>query len=539
MTTKIEVVDDQAIQFSTLTPEIVLRTIPTATVIEAGELRSKVSVPWDYKSMQTLAYLGLPYLSPITRDYDFSGPYEPKPHQLLICNLATMHNRGYCFADMGMGKTASFIWAAAYLSQLGLVNRILVVCPKVVMRAAWMHELAMLLPYDTVAILDGSAAARKRKMDKHAKWDIVNYDGVEVLHEQLALRDYDLIIVDESTMIKNPSTKRWQHLDKVTSRSQRVWLLTASPTPQGPMDAFGQLRLLSPESVPRDYYAFRNMVMRMGRPGFETRSGKKVPPEWVAKDDANDILKRFFIPALRLDKRDWAKDLPPVCDMYLEVPLSTEQDAALTALKKQVIKLAVESEEVAGAIINKIYQISSGCVYTHDDTGVRGVVEYDMHPKVDAVIELIEEAKARHVGGFVGGKTLIYVSHRHVCDYLTRCLESKYRVGKVVGGSSDRSDILRAFETTDEYEVIVAVSSAMSHGVTAIAANTMIWFTPAPSTEVFIQAGERTDRIGQKQDGRRYYLFSSAVERERHEHLQRGTAVQNEMLTLYKTFIEE
>ena len=125
-----------------------------------------------------------------------------------------------------------------------------------------------------------------------------------------------------------------------------------------------------------------------------------------------------------------------------------------------------------------------------------------------------------------------------MCDYLAALLGAKYRVAQINGDTKNRSDVLKAFEKTDEYEVIVAVSSAMSHGVTAIAANTIIWFTPASATETFIQANERTDRIGQRQEGRRYYLFSTDVERERHEHLQRGGEAQQTMLSLYKTFME-
>ena len=536
---KVEILDDKWLQFDTLAPEVITRTMPQSKIVSRQGIDSTVVVPWEYDNMQALAYMGLPYISTIARDFDFSGPYEPKAHQLIICNVATVHNRGYCFADMGLGKTASFIWSASYLAQLGLVKKILVVCPKVVMRAAWMHELAMLAPFDSVAILDGSADKRRKQVEKNAKWDVINYEGVEVLHAELLAKRYDLVIVDESTMIKNPASARWKFLNEVTSKVPRLWLLSASPTPQGPMDAFGQLKLVSPTTIPREYYAFRNAVMQVGRPAYETRAGAEVPAQWVAKPDSNEVLKLFFTPAIRLDKADWVKELPPICDMYLEVPLSTEQDKALKALHKQVLKAQITDETIAGGIISKVYQISSGCMYKEDESGERETIRYDMQPKVDAVKEIIEEAKARHDGDFVGGKTLIYVSHRHVCEYLTEELSKTYKVGKVIGGSTNRSDILHAFETSDEYEVIVAVSSAMSHGVTAIAANTIIWFTPATSTEVFIQAGERTHRIGQRQEGRRYYLFSTGAERERHEHLQTGTVAQNEMLSLYKTFLEE
>ena len=530
----IEIIENRALLFKTLTPEIVLRTVPKSTVIDSD---GTVLVPWTHQAQQTLAYLGLPFISPISRDYDFSGPYEPAAHQLLICNMVSMHKKGYCFADMGMGKTASLIWAADYLKQIGLVKKILVVAPKVVCRSAWQHEISLLLPYDSAVVLDGTPAIRKRRIARDAQWDIINYDGVEILSKELANRQYDMVIVDESTGVKNPDTARWKFLNEVTKHVERVWLLSASPTPQGPEDAFGQIMLLTPELLPKNKYEWRNMTMQIGRSAFKKRNGDTVPPKWEPKEDSAEILKRYFIPALRLEKRDWV-DLPNVFDIYKEVPLSTQQEMEIKKLHRAALKASIENEEAARGIVNKIYQISSGCIYTMDDEDGRQVEQYDMKPKVDAVIELIEEAKARHDGDFVGGKTVIYVSHRHVCDYLTALLSTKYRVAQINGDTKNRSDVLKAFETSDEFEIIVAVSSAMSHGVTAIAANTIIWFTPASATETFIQANERTDRIGQRQEGRRYYLFSTDVERERHEHLQRGGEAQQTMLSLYKTFME-
>lgn len=531
-----EIIENRAVVFDTLYPEIITRTVAKASILEQSPTQSKVLVPWNYSVMCTLASLGAPYLSPIKRDYKFPGPYEPKEHQLLICNLATMHKRGFCFADMGMGKTASFAWAMGYLKELGLIKHILIVCPKVVMRAAWQHELAMLFPFDSVSVLDGTPEVRKRRLARHSTWDIVNYDGVEILLDELKNRDYDVVIVDESTMIKNPETKRWKALNQITQHVERLWLLTAAPTPQGPMDAYGQVMLVSPELVPKNVYEFRNRTMQVGRPSFKTRTGKTVPPEWIAKPNAAEILEPLFYPCIRVDKDSY--DLPEVFDIPYEVELSTEQKSAIKKLHATASKLAEVNESIAGGFVRQVYQIASGCLYERDDMGERTVKHFDATPRLQATVELIDEGKMRFGGDGIGGKTVVYVAHRHVCDFVYEYLSKKYKVGKINGDTTNRAEILRAFDTTEEYEVIVAVASAMSHGVTAIAANTIVWYSPSPSVEVFMQANNRTDRIGQKQIGRRYYLFANDAERERHETLQNGQTVQNEMLNLYKTFLE-
>ena len=368
----IEIIENRALLFKTLTPEIVLRTVPKSTVIDQD---GTVLVPWTHQAQQTLAYLGLPFISPISRDYDFAGPYTPAAHQLLICNMVSMHKKGYCFADMGMGKTASLIWAVDYLKRLGIVKKILVVAPKVVCRSAWQHEIAMLLPYDTIAVLDGSAEVRKRRIARDAQWDIINYDGVGILSTELATRQYDMVIVDESTSVKNPDTARWKALNEVTKSVERVWLLSASPTPQGPEDAFGQIMLLTPELITKNKFEWRNTTMQIGRQAFKKRNGDTVPPKWEPKPDSAEILKRYFIPALRLEKRDWV-DLPEVFDIYKEVPLSTQQEAEIKKLHRAALKVAIDTEEAAKGVVNKVYQISSGCLYktTEEDGRRQGIL---------------------------------------------------------------------------------------------------------------------------------------------------------------------
>lgn len=531
-----QIVQNRAVIFDTLCPEVVSRVVASSSVLEQSPTHSKVLVPWDFGTMSDLASMGLPYHSPITRDYAFAGPYVPKEHQLQICNLATMHLRGYCFADMGMGKTAAYVWAMDYLKQLGLVNRILIVCPKVVMKAAWQHEIAMIKPFDTVSVLDGTPEVRSRRLARNSTWDIINFEGVEILQDELVSRKYDVVIIDESTKVKNPETSRWKSLNAVVKNVERVWLLTATPTPQSPMDAYGQVKLVYPDRVSDNPFEFRNRTMQVGRASFQTRAGKTVPPQWVAKPDAAEILEPLFTPCIRLDKADY--DLPEVFDIPYEVELSKEQKAAIKKLHNVAKQLQEVNETIAGGIVRQVYQISSGCLYERDENNERFVTTFDATPRLQATIDLIEEGKTRHNTAGIGGKTVVYVAHRHVCDFVYDALSSKYNVGKINGDTKNRAQILREFDTTDNYDVIVAVASAMSHGVTAIAANTIVWYSPAPSTEIFIQANNRTDRIGQKQVGRRYYLFANDGERERHENLQNRNSAQNEMLNLYKTFLE-
>ena len=58
-------------------------------------------------------------------------------HQRDTASFLTLHKRAFCFNEQGTGKTASVIWAVDYLMTLGVLKRVLVVCPLSIMQSAW------------------------------------------------------------------------------------------------------------------------------------------------------------------------------------------------------------------------------------------------------------------------------------------------------------------------------------------------------------------------------------------------------------------
>jgi hypothetical protein len=83
--------------------------------------------------------------------------------------------KSFCFNEQGTGKTASVIWAVDYLMQLGVVKRVLVICPLSIMKSAWQQDLFKFAIHRTVSVAYGSAKKRK---------EIVNA-GIGVCRHQL------------------------------------------------------------------------------------------------------------------------------------------------------------------------------------------------------------------------------------------------------------------------------------------------------------------------------------------------------------------
>ena len=77
----------------------------------------------------------------------------------------------------------------------------------------------------------------------------------------------------------------------------------------------------------------------------------------------------------------------------------------------------------------------------------------------------------------------------------------------------------------------------MSHGITATAANTAIWFGPVMSGEVYQQACNRMDRPGQTQNMLIAHMYSSSIEKRWYDILSNRKGDQDATLDLYNEFM--
>ena len=173
-----------------------------------------------------------------------------------------------------------------------------------------------------------------------------------------------------------------------------------------------------------------------------------------------------------------------------------------------------------------------------DANGV--AIQINAPERVKVVLDLIERAsKIEATDGKVGGKTLLFVPFRPTLELLRRELSTKYKVGVINGDidPTERSAIYAKFQETDEIDIIIATPSSMSHGVTATAANTIIWYGPIMSGETYLQACNRMDRPGQTQKMLIAQVYSTAIEKARYAILEGRKETQEDLLQMYQDFL--
>jgi superfamily II DNA or RNA helicase len=195
-----QIIDNKALLLKLRNPKQVSTIIPKSKVIGEHE----VVVNWGVQEVQTLRGLNIKVPSPIEGRYSWTGKYAPMSHQKTTASFLTMNQRAFCFNEAGTGKTASAIWAADFLMKQGIIKRALVVCPISIMDSAWRADLFSFAMHRTVGIAYGTAKQRKQILAGKPDFLIINYDGLEIVKEDVAAAGYDLFIVDECFVAGTP-----------------------------------------------------------------------------------------------------------------------------------------------------------------------------------------------------------------------------------------------------------------------------------------------------------------------------------------------
>jgi hypothetical protein len=310
----VEIVDNKALLLKVRDAERITNVIPKSKVIADHADHYEVLVHWGLDEARVLKNLGIKDVpSPILEQYDWKGLYKPFDHQKTTASFLTMHKKAFCFNEQGTGKTGSVIWAADYLIKQGIIKRVLVICPLSIMESAWRADLFKFAMHRKVDVAYGNRQKRKEIINSDAEFVIINFDGLEIVADDVSKAGFDLIVVDEANAYKNPQTRRWKVLNSVMKHSTWLWMLTGTPASQSPVDAYGLAKLVAPERVPKFGGAFRDLVMH-----------KVSQFRWVVKPNAEKTVHEALQPAIRFTKEQ-CLDLPEMTYVTRDVPLSAQQ----------------------------------------------------------------------------------------------------------------------------------------------------------------------------------------------------------------------
>lgn len=502
---------DRKAKTLTLPYDAALANLVPETKVE----KDQIVLPHTHEVVRLARNLGLKAPAPIMAQYDWSGG-KPFKTQKITAAMLTMNRRAYVLSEMGTGKTRATLFAIDFLIKCGVIERAIVIAPLSTLTTVWYREVFRYFNHLSVGVLHGDRKRRKKILGEDHQIYVINHDGIKtVLPELQARSDIGCVVIDELASFRNARADRWKALASLIQQRPYVWGLTGSPTPNEPPDAWAQVKLLTPSRVPKYYKHFKEATMQ-----------QVSTFRWVARRDAKDMVYEVMQPAVRF-KRDDCVELPPVIYDTREAPLSKRQTEIYTEMMRHS-KVAFASGEATaaneGVLMSKLLQITTGFVYMKDGRAV----ELDNTPRMEAMVELIDEAE---------GKVIVFVDFIHASKMIAERLKKfGYAVEQVSGETpkTERDRIFTAFQSAVFPRIIVAHPKCMAHGLTLTEANVIIWFSPTTSLETYEQACARITRPGQTRKQLIMHLTGTAVESKLYKRLQQRASLQGALLEMFE-----
>jgi hypothetical protein len=394
----------------------------------------------------------------------------------------------FLIAPLGAGKGAAALTAIAELIRDKHRRHALVIAPKLVATTVWPGEIASWphLAHLRIEVLNGSPARRRELLATTAEREVtvIGVDLVPWLVRELAaVADdhplFDVLIVDETSRLKDPSGKRARALLKVAGRFRTRWGLTGTPRPNSSQDLF------MPAAIVTDGALWGRAFVPWQKRHFWQRD--LFGHQWAALPGAEEkIAADFGTVAMTVADADMP-DLPPlnVVEMPLELP-----DAVMATYKTMARKLCAEVEgrsiEAASTMIatGKLAQIANGFLYGEGNDDA--VFVHDL--KVDWLRELVES---------LDGEPLL-VAYEFVEDL--RAIQRAFGVVPALGGPTATREAagLIAEWNAGKLPLLAFHPASAGHGLNLQhGGSRMAWLSPSWSAELTEQAIARVYRAGQ------------------------------------------
>ncbi len=496
-------------------PNQVLQTVPLSRVLEQDN-QELVVTPHTIESVQTLKKVGITAPSPILYYYDWSGGFTPYHHQKMTSAFLTLHDKALVLNEIGTGKTQSALWACDYLMNVGTIRKVLVISPLSTLERVWGDSIFKSFPHRQALTLHGTSARRKKLLSTDADFYIINHDGFPIIAED-SVGMFDLVIVDEAAVLRNPSTNRFKILRKYINKHDNIklWLMTGTPTPNDPTDAWSLARLVDSPQNSKTYTAFREAVMM-----------KVSQWKWLPRPESVGIVKHVLQPSVRYT-RDECFDLPETVHQTRKVELTPDQKKHYHKMLKHFVT-ELEEEGTITAVneavkLQKLVQISCGVVYGDDGDHI----EVDCTPRINVVKEVLEQ---------VDGKVIVFVPLTGTLNMLEKVLSKQWSTAVVNGSVSatKRNKIFHDFQNAKDPRILIAHPATMAHGLTLTSASTVIWYGPVTSNEQYIQANGRIERIGKRHVSNIIHIEATELEYKMYERLKSKQKLQGLLLDLIK-----
>jgi SNF2 family DNA or RNA helicase len=420
---------------------------------------------------------------------------------------------GY-FMEPGTGKTKLSIDLAGELWLRDEIQCVVVIAPNGV-HEQWIEEqipehAPLNLEYESLLYRSGGGQTFKREANatiararKHGRLlfvainiEAVNaergFNFVEWLLEELRC----LLIIDESTKIRNHRAERTKALLELAPKAAYRRILSGTPLVKGFENLWSQFEFLSPSIINcKTFTGFKALYCKT-QPVIVNRMfrGKVVGKRIVGKRitgyrNVSNLMQKIE-PHVRILRKVDCLDLPDKIPSKVHVPFTDEQTQAYESMKEELfVRLERELPELdllakvnaVSAARTKLRQIAIG--FLIDENRVAHPIKTN---RFDMMLDQLENAP---------GKSIVWSSFIYSLERIEE--EFKKAGVRYVRFARGNTQAVRDFNDPNGPDVFLGNPHSGGIGLNLAVADTMIFVNDVDDAEVRWQAEDRAHRIGQ------------------------------------------
>ena len=387
--------------------------------------------------------------------------------------------------EMGLGKT---VQALAVLSAYKDEWPVLIVCPSS-LRESWCNSIQEWLGVseNKIRVVHNGKDAEQTRIGSF-DFLVISYNFLDKIELE---GKFNLVIVDESHYLKDPSAKRTKAALPILKQSKRCLLLTGTPALNRPKEIYTQLACLVPKAN-----------IKMKDFGERYCSGNRFDKYGGAKNlEELYTLLRSSIMIRRL-KADVLSELPRKRRQQIFLSLDATSKKKLEAMQQQL-------QESRAAIRHMVAQsVALKKSHVHVSAEQKSVIMEVYKKTADLKVKCIQEYVDTLLHG--GEKFLIFAHHTALLDAIEHSCNRKKDCKYIrIDGSTppqSRANLVESFQNDESVTVAILSIRAAGVGLTLTAASTVVFAEMTWTPGEIIQAEDRAHRIGQAASVNVYFL---------------------------------
>lgn len=323
-----------------------------------------------------------------------------------------------------------------------------------------------------------------------ARQDISHLQGLE---------DY-VLITDEATAYKNPSSQIHQVVRHMSHQAKRVWGLTATLIKNNLIEGYGIYQVVCPGLFPKTKNQFMNQfcIVRMqpiAGPGGRRR---QVPVIVGYRKEQISRFRETIDPYfLARSKMDVASELPVLTFKEEYVGLTKQQKDKYQEALDGLLEIDATGEEKETTKLTAL-------IYCQQIVDHPELIDCEgKSEKMKRLFELLTE------GDFEGQKVIVFSRFRKMVDLLEKeSKKQKLNVVRITGAEDEdeRKEAMQKFQDPASDVQVCFITSAAAEGVNLQAAKGFIFYDLPWSAGDLLQLLGRMIRIGSTHD-RCYALY--------------------------------